>query len=252
MRHLAAVAMLSLTLAWVCGAAWAEVVATCPRAPAPPILDGNVTLDEWIQAGRLSPFVLLHNEGLPREATDVRVMYDDEALYVAAILYDSDTDHLRADVTETDGEVYRDDCFELFIDAVGAGKSYVHVVVNSIGTRFDEMDGNREAAIVWNAGVAVKAREWSVELSVPFTSGRPPAEGSVWRIGAARYQARLEEYSSWNGFVDGFHEPARFGTMRFGGPAVSFSLVDVGAMKLGHNTAVLFADNATADRKSVV
>jgi len=246
-KRFAAVAVLSATLAGACGTAWAEVVVTCPRAPAPPILDGNVTLDEWIQAGRLSPFVLLHNEGLPREATDVRVMYDDEALYVAAILYDSDTDHLRAQVTETDDEVYRDDCFEVFIDAIGTAQSYVHLVINSIGTRFDEVDGSREAAVVWNAGVAVRLTEWSVELSIPFTSGRPPAEGATWKIGAARYQSRLEEYTSWNGFLDGFYEPARFGTMRFGGPAVSFSLVDVGAMKLGHNAAVLFADNATAE-----
>jgi hypothetical protein len=247
-KRFAAVAVLWATLAWACGVVWAEVVATCPRAPAPPILDGNVTLDEWIQAGRLSPFVLLHNQGLPREATDVRVMYDDQALYVAAILYDSDTDHLRAEVKEADGDVYTDDCFELFIDAIGTGQSYSHIVINSIGTRFDEVDGNRgETVAGWNAGVTVKRDQWSVELVVPFTGGRPPAEGAVWKIGAARYESRLDEYSSWNGFVNGFHEPALFGPVRFGGRAVCFSLVDVGAMKLGHNTAVLFADNATAE-----
>jgi len=247
-KRFAAIAVLSATLAWACGVAWGEVVATCPRTAAPPILDGNVTLDEWIQAGRLSPFVLLHNEGLPRQATDVRVMYDDQALYVAAIMYDSDTDHLRAEVKEADGNVYEDDCFELFIDAIGTGQSYSHIVVNPINTHFDEVDRNRAETVAdWTSGAMVKTDQWSVELSIPFTSGRPPAEGAVWRIGAARHQAGLEEYSSWNGFVEGFHEPALFGTVRFGGPAVCFSLVDVGAMKLGHNAAVLFADNATPE-----
>jgi hypothetical protein len=243
-KRFAAVSLMAMA---ACGGAQAQVVVTCPRVLAPPILDGNVTPEEWVTAGRLSPFMLLHKQGLPREATDVRVMYDDEALYVAAILYDSDTDHLRTEVTETDGDVYRDDCFELFIDATGGGNPYVHLAVNPIGTRFDELGDDRAAAVVWNAGVAVRQDEWSVELSVPFTRGHPPAEGSAWRIGAARHEARLEEYSSWNGFVDGFHEPALFGQMKLGGPQASFSLVDVGAMKLGRNVAVLFADNATSE-----
>jgi len=249
--RIAVVATLTVALLGASTGAWAQVVATCPRAPTPPILDGNVTPDEWVAAGRLGPFVLLHEGGLPTEATDVRVMYDDEALYVAAILYESDTDRLRAEVTEPDGDVYRDDCFELFIDAIGTGESYVHMAVNSIGTRFDQADGDRSASVVWNVGVAVKENSWSVELSVPFTGGRPPAEGSTWHLGAGRSETRLAELSSWNGFLEGFHEPERFGELRFGGPSLSFSLVDPGALRLGRNSALLFADNATAEPRQL-
>lgn len=246
-RFLAAVSLTVALLGATAGGA--QVIVTCPRAPAPPILDGNVTADEWVAAGRLGPFVLLHNQGLPREATDVRVMYDDDALYVAATMYDAETGKLRAEVTETDGDVYSDDCFELFIEVAGVTLS--HVVVNSINTHFDEADGNRAAAVVWNSGVLVKDKAWSAELSIPFSGGGPPSEGSAWRIGAARNQTRLGELSSWNGFVDGFHEPARFGELRFGGGPVSFNLVDPGAMKLGRNTAALVVDNASPDLRQL-
>lgn len=251
MKGLAVVGLASIALAPLGVQAAGQVVVTCPRTSVPPILDGNVMVDEWIAAGRMSPFVLLHNQGLPREASDVRVMYDGQALYVGAILYDSDTDNLRATVTETDGDVYRDDCFELFIDAIGDGKSYHHLVINAIGTRFDEVDNDRGQSSVWNAGVAIREKEWSVEIAIPFGNGRTPPDGSSWRIGAARHQARLGEYSSWNGFVESFHEPQRFGILYFSPPCPVFSLVDVGSMRLGRNTALLFADNATATPRTL-
>ena len=225
----------------------AQAVVSCPRAPSPPSLDGNVTPDEWVASGRLGPFVLLNGGGLPMEATEVRVMYDDAALYVGAILHDSDTDRLKADVTEEDGDVYTDDCFEFFLNAAGAGPDYVHIVVNSAATRFDELGKDRTQNYRWTHGVTVHEDDWSVELAIPFGAGEPPAEGTTWAVGAARHAPRLEEYSTWSGCKSSFHEPESFGTVRFGGTQVSFMLVDIGARRLGANEAYLFVDNATAD-----
>ncbi|MGQ9730639.1 MAG: glycoside hydrolase domain-containing protein [Candidatus Zipacnadales bacterium] len=246
MKRTPTIAVYLLLPAVACVSVQAQPVVNCPRAPTPPIIDGNVTLEEWVTAGRMSPFVLLHAAGLPQEETDVRVMYDDEALYVGAVLHETEVDSLRAEVTQNDGEVYRDDCFEFFIDALGTGQDIIHLIVNSIGTRFDEIGQDRLSLVYWDHGVAVRENEWSVELMIPFTPGRPPTEGLEWRVGAARYQTRLNEYSSWNGFVDSFHEPTRLGVLRFGGPPLSFTLADLGEMRIGHNTAVLYADNAGA------
>lgn len=225
----------------------AQAVVSCPRAPSPPILDGNVTPDEWVASGRLGSFVLLNSGGLPMEATEVRVMYDDAALYVGAILHDSDTDKLKADVTEEDGDVYKDDCFEFFLNAAGAGPEYVHIAVNPAATRFDELGKDRTQNYRWTHGVTVHEDDWSVELAIPFGAGEPPAEGTTWAVGAARHVPRLAEYSTWSGCKGSFHEAENFGTVRFGGPHVSFKLVDIGARRLGANEAYLFVDNATAD-----
>ncbi len=224
----------------------AQPVVICPRTARPPILDGNVTEDEWAAAGRFSPFLLLHNQGLPSEPTDVRVMYDNTALYIAAVLHDAHVDQLRALVTETDGDIYTDDCFEVFLDALGTGKSYVHMVVNSRGTMFDEQNHDRLENFQWNPAVMVKEGGWSVEIAVPFGAGAAPTPGTVWRFGTARNAAHLGELSSWNAFLSGFHEPGRFGTLEFGGPPVSCSLVDMGARKVGRNSAALSVRNAGA------
>ena len=237
--------VLPAALALLAAAAGAEPVVTCPRAVAPPIPDGNVTDAEWIAAGRLSPFLLLQGQGLPSQATDVRVMYDDAALYIAAVLYDANVDQLRAKVTETDGPVWTDDCLEVFIDALGKGTSYVHMIVNSRGTMFDELTHDPLENFQWNPAVAVREGSWSVEMSVPF-GAKAPAPGTVWRLGVARNAAHLGELSSWNGFVTGFHEPALFGQLRFAGPPISFALLDIGARTLGPNSAALAVDNAAA------
>jgi len=237
--------VLPAALAALAAAVTAEPVVTCPRASVPPILDGNVTDAEWVAAGRLSPFLLLQGQGLPSQATDVRVMYDDSALYIAAVLHDANVDQLRAEVTETDGPVWADDCFEVFIDAMGKGTSYVHMVVNSRGTMFDELDHDPLENFQWNPAVAVKEGLWSVEMSVPF-GAKAPAPGAMWRLGIARNAAHLGELSSWNGFLTGFHEPALFGQLRFGGPPISFILADIGARKLGANSAALVVGSAAA------
>ncbi len=227
------------------GGVWGQALVECPRAPTPPVLDGNVTTEEWVAAAGLSPFLLLDHRGLPTEGTDVHVMYDDEALYVGAVMHDARTDELRAQVTTTDGEVWQDDCFELFIDAAGTGESYVHFAVNPRGTQFDELDRDPIANYEWSVGVAVHDDDWSVEMAISFGAGRPPDEGTAWRAGVGRHAARLNEFSSWHGAVGSFNETERFGELRFGGDHVSFNLVDMGGRRLGQNSAVLLAANAT-------
>lgn len=241
---------LSLIVLAVGGALWGQALVECPRAAAPPVLDGNVTTEEWVAAARLSPFLLLDHRGLPTEATDVQVMYDEDALYVGAVMHDAQTDALRAEVTTADGEVWEDDCCEVFIDAVGTGESYVHFVVNPRGTQFDELDRDPLANYEWAVGVAVHDDDWSVEMAIPFGAGRPPDEGTVWRVGVGRHAARLNEFSSWHGAVGSFHEAERFGELRFGGSHVAFNLVDMGARRLGRNSAVLLAANATPDDRA--
>ncbi len=172
-------------------------------------------------------------------------MHDDSAFYVAAVLYDDDTDALVAGVTERDGDVFRDDSFEIFIDAIGTGETYVHLVINSIGTQLDEMNQSRVDDFQWAKGVSVADGAWAIELALPFGAGEAPAPGTTWHVGAARNMPRLGEASSWNGFENGFHESERFGLLTFGGPNISFKVADMGERRLGLNEAHLFADNAT-------
>ena len=73
--------------------------------PAPRI-DGALDDPAWAQARTISDFVQkIPVEGaVPSVATEVRLLYDDDALYVGARLQRADPAAIRTSVTRRDGE----------------------------------------------------------------------------------------------------------------------------------------------------
>src|SRR5687768_13494794 len=62
------------------------------RTARPPVIDGRLIDEAWTQAEPASTFTQRDpDEGAPAtERTEVRFLYDDEALYVAARLFDTE------------------------------------------------------------------------------------------------------------------------------------------------------------------
>ncbi|MBM2845660.1 MAG: hypothetical protein HW407_972, partial [Bacteroidetes bacterium] len=66
-------------------------IITAVRTEEPPVIDGMVNDSQWHTAPAALDFTKFdHDEGaLPSEVTSVRLLYDDDALYVGVICYDS-------------------------------------------------------------------------------------------------------------------------------------------------------------------
>ncbi len=211
------------------------VVSLSPMV-AVPAVDGKIEAQEWGGAAVLSDFVAVGGQAPPTPPTTVYLGYDDEALYVGAKLFDPQPDQLRAEVGERDGEVWRDDCLELFIDTVGDRKTYAHMVVNALGTKYDSFDRVVSEDFQWHVATSVDEDGWSVEIILPFANQIPPRAGDKWILGVARHAARADELSTWGRHNKSFHEPQNFGTLIFGSN-YGVSMDDPGAMWLGENTA---------------
>lgn len=134
-----------------------------------------------------------------------RLLWDMEFLYLGVQMYESD---LWATVTDHDGDVWLDPCFELFLDPDGDGHNYLEWEVNVIGTTLDmSMDrpyitgGTRddsleipglEMQIVTDGPVndpAKRAGFWQVGAAIPWQTlnqighlGTAPEAGEQWRI----------------------------------------------------------------------
>ena len=83
-----------------------------------PVIDGRLDDDAWAEAQVLTGFIQREpTEGRPvSERTEVRVAYDEEALYIGAWLFDSDPTSLVFGQTLRDASLNESDAFVLVLD----------------------------------------------------------------------------------------------------------------------------------------
>ena len=106
-------------------------------------------------------------------ATTARVLFDATKLYVAFECVETDTDGLQMAVAERDGDVWQDDCVELFVTG-DLRTGYYHFSVNPKGALFDSRttDANRDDKSYDSKAEAKAAVEkgkgWTVTLAIPL------------------------------------------------------------------------------------
>lgn len=108
----------------------------CQRTPSPLHIDGRLDEAAWQQAADITHFVDISggNHPAPRYHTTAKMLWDDDYLYVAAVMEEP---HVCATLTKRDTIVYHDNDFEVFIDPDGDGHNYFEVEVNALNTVFD-------------------------------------------------------------------------------------------------------------------
>ncbi len=184
------------------------------RALAPPTIDGKLIEPCWRSGTAASGFKLLRTGKLAGQPTDARVACDDENLYVAFVCRDDQMDRLVATVTTRDGEVFRDDCVELFLAPRSDPVPYYHLLVNPLNTQRDEVCTDTRWNARWTSAVSRETDRWVVEIALPFRElPLDAASLGPWRINLAREQTSRAEVSSWAPCASLFHEPSRFGTL---------------------------------------
>lgn len=163
-----------------------------PRAPAAPVIDGDLDEEAWRAAPWTESFLDIRGEGGPRPrwATRARLTWDSCCLYVGAELEEP---HLWATLTERDAIIYRDHDFEVFLDPDGDGLAYYELEINALGTEFDlfldkpyraggrayidwDMEGLRTAVRLDGTlnDPSDEDRGWTVEIAIPWAALRPP------------------------------------------------------------------------------
>ncbi len=213
-----------------------------PKLKGKITIDGNLDERVWRRAAVLKPFVLNDGSGAEREATEVRLWYDDGALYIGWICTDRD---IQATLTERDSKFWEEEVAEFFITAGGLDR-YFEVQWNPLGGVFDaiitnELDSrgvSKKFTGDWNfmakgmkSAVQVKGtvanssdldKYWRVEVKLPFAdlNQATPKGGEVWRANFYRFNRGKDqavELLSWSPtLLPSFHQPSRFGHIQFG------------------------------------
>jgi len=174
-------------------------------------MDGLLNESAWEKAQEANDLmeVKVWRSGSESARTSVKILFDDEFIYVGFVCFDSRPDKIESYVTEKDMDLRDDDSVFVLIEAVSDRDHYYYFGTNLNGTQLDgrvNLDG-RTADTTWNGDWKAAARKtdsgWSAEIAVGLTSlGYQSKEEKVIGISLSRIVPRMLESSFWSGALD--------------------------------------------------
>jgi hypothetical protein len=182
------------------GAAAAPTSVRAVRLTGEIELDGRLDEAAWAQAPAAGGFLQRDpDQGQPAsQATELRLAFDDHALYVGARLLDREPGRIGRQLSRRDA-LPEGDSFTLYLDPHRDRRTGVVLQVSAAGVQRDAAiyDDNFEDDTwdgVWESAVGVDADGWSVEMRIPFSQLRFSREpGRAWGVNARRVLYRRSE-----------------------------------------------------------
>jgi hypothetical protein len=177
---------------------------TAVQATGPIRLDGMLSEPAWQKAASIRDFVQAQPvEGVPAEVpTEVRILYNAEAIYVGARLYERPDVRVARQLTRRGEEGDAVDWFEVSFDTDGDRRTAYSFRVTAAGVqadriRYDDVRSDAGWDAVWDAAVHHDDEGWSVEFRIPLSQLRFAASGAAqsWGVNFARFRAESNELS---------------------------------------------------------
>jgi hypothetical protein len=168
-------------------------------------IDGILDEPDWERTTGATGFIQNEpEEGRPAtERTVVRVVYDDDAIYIGVRAFDSDPEKIAGHLTRRDTEC-PSDWIHVAIDSYDDKRTAFEFAVNPAGVKLDcfwsdciERDANWDA--VWNVSTSVDSEGWTAEFGIPFSQIRFANNGGAhsWGFQVCRQIMRKGEVSFW-------------------------------------------------------
>ena len=175
------------------------------RTPTPPKIDGKLNDSVWQFAAPETTFTQ-HDpiEGAsPNEKTEVRFLYDDEALYIGCRMYDPDPTKIVARLARRDDEI-ESDYISIRLDSYDDNQTDFEFTVSAAGIKTDILefdDGSRQDAswdVVWDVTTSIDDEGWVAEMKIPFQALRfNPQKDYDWGLQIIRNVSRTQEETEW-------------------------------------------------------
>lgn len=177
------------------------------RAAEAPQIDGILSDPAWLTAEKAGNFVQTSpSPGEPaHQHTEVYVVYDNVAVYIAARMYDVSGDSVMTQLAQRD-DYTNCDWFGVGFDTYNNDINAFIFAVYATGVQFDAVhrdgfDDNTWNA-VWQSAVSIVEDGWIAEIKIPYSALRfPEAQVQDWGMNFSREVRRIREQSSWS-YID--------------------------------------------------
>ncbi len=181
--------------------------ATAVRIETPPRVDGVLDEPFW---DRIPPVTGFRQrdpvDGAPAsERTEVRIAYDEQALYFGFTFFDSEPDRIRRSILHRGGRIDKDDRVIIGLDTYLDRRNAYIFEVGAPGTQDDALladesldreDWNWDG--VFTTETRVTPDGWVLEMRIPFTTIRfADVESPVMGIAFSRSIRRKNETVTW-------------------------------------------------------
>jgi len=167
------------------------------RFKSPPVFDGKIE-DTWQGMAKTDKF-LIKGKASPADKTEAFLGYDDDNLYLAFRCYCDDTTKLKAVAQEDDsGNIWTDDCVEIFLDPTLSRSRYLHLGINSRGVKAAAAGNERPGTSTWAVKTSLDSggKYWEAEVKLPLSMlGLTEATGNEWGINLCRNERSRDEQS---------------------------------------------------------
>jgi hypothetical protein len=169
------------------------------RTVSPPEIDGVIEPEIWNKAIPFSDFTMNRPiEGAaPTMKTEVAILYDDNAIYVSAMMYDPNPDSILHELGMRDDDLNAD-LFRFVIDPYNIRLDAFEFAVFASGVQQDFRFSDYTYNAVWESEVKINDQGWCVEMKIPYSALRfPEADIQTWAIQATRNIRRTREFDQW-------------------------------------------------------
>jgi len=188
------------------GASLTRPAATAVSIREAPMIDGQLTERAWLEAPPLASFTQAEPfEGQPAsERTEVRIIYDDAAIYVGVMLHDSDPSQIVTTDTRRDADLREMDSFQIIFDTFRDQQNGFVFGTNALGVQYDAQvrSGGRPDATwdgSWGVRTNVTESGWTAAFRIPLRTLRYGPAPQIWGVNAFRNIQRSRERTYWAG-----------------------------------------------------
>lgn len=182
------------------------------RISVKPKIDGVLDDEAWKTAQVANRF----EQNSPTEKapvsfdTDVRITYDNTAIYIGAMCYDASPDSIKKQLGLRD-EYLNADNFRIVFDTYNTQQDAFDFTVTASGVQSDSRFTDFNFNAVWMSEVQILENGWSVEIEIPWSALRFPSKAEQnWGLQITRTIQRKFEFDQWALTPKGSPNPMKY------------------------------------------
>ncbi|TDO77861.1 carbohydrate binding protein with CBM9 domain [Flavobacterium chryseum] len=171
------------------------------------LVDGKLDEAAWENAATASDFVMFDpDNGKPipdSKKTDIKVLYNNDAIYIGAIMYDDEPDKILKEISQRDN-FGTADIFGVFINGFNDGQQNFEFFVSAADVQgecimTDAIGEDYSWDAVWISKAKITDKGWIVEMKIPYAALRFSGENKqTWGINFFREIKRERRKYTWS------------------------------------------------------
>src|SRR5262245_12191456 len=171
-----------------------------------PVLDGVLDEPIWRQAPVLTGLRQVEpvEAGEPTEETEVRIVYDEQSLFIGVTCRDRDPSTIRATIMQRDASLQPDDSVAIVLDTFHDRRNAFYFSIGAAGGLLDALiakngsEFNRNWDGIWDGRARVTSEGWVAEVEIPFATLSFKEGETTWGFNVQRVIRRGHEILRWS------------------------------------------------------